>query len=188
MLNRSASLAMSTCVLKALPGKLDIKRHSPSILYLNVSILAFHDNLHKYAPPPPQKKKKKKKKKLCVPPQSVMCAPPPQSVIASYGPAWVNYLDLEKVADSLVLRDLIRYYKGFHSNTALYAYQISDLIHYADNMHFNIIMQHNTSTKGVIKSVTATMGCVMHVSQLWQWDQEIRRGNNLNDYPFILKT
>ena len=33
MLNRSASLAMSACVLKALPGKLDIKRHSPSILY-----------------------------------------------------------------------------------------------------------------------------------------------------------
>ena len=29
-----ASLAMSTCILKALPGKLDIKRHSPSILYL----------------------------------------------------------------------------------------------------------------------------------------------------------
>ena len=34
MLNPSASLAMSTSVLKALPGKLDIKRHSPSILYL----------------------------------------------------------------------------------------------------------------------------------------------------------
>ena len=34
MLNRSTSLAMSTNVLKALPGKLDIKRHSPSILYL----------------------------------------------------------------------------------------------------------------------------------------------------------
>ena len=34
MLNRSASLAMSTCVLKALPGKLDIKGHSPSILYI----------------------------------------------------------------------------------------------------------------------------------------------------------
>ena len=33
MFNRSASLAMSTSVLKALPGKLDIKRHSPSILY-----------------------------------------------------------------------------------------------------------------------------------------------------------
>ena len=33
MLNRSVSLAMSTSVLKALPGKLDIKRHSPSILY-----------------------------------------------------------------------------------------------------------------------------------------------------------
>ena len=32
MLNRSASLAMSTSVLKALPDKLDIKRHSPSIL------------------------------------------------------------------------------------------------------------------------------------------------------------
>ena len=28
-------IAMSTSVLKALPGKLDIKRHSPSILYLN---------------------------------------------------------------------------------------------------------------------------------------------------------
>ena len=35
MLNRSASLAMSTRVLKALPGKLDIKRHLPSILYLD---------------------------------------------------------------------------------------------------------------------------------------------------------
>ena len=34
MLNRSASLAMSTSVLKTLPGKLDIKRHSPSILYI----------------------------------------------------------------------------------------------------------------------------------------------------------
>ena len=32
MLNRSASLAMSTSVLEALPGKLDIKKHSPSIL------------------------------------------------------------------------------------------------------------------------------------------------------------
>ena len=31
MLNRSASLAMSTYILKALPGKLDKKRHSPSI-------------------------------------------------------------------------------------------------------------------------------------------------------------
>ena len=29
-----SSLTMSTCVLKALPGKLDIKRHSPSILYV----------------------------------------------------------------------------------------------------------------------------------------------------------
>ena len=37
MLNRSASLAMSTGVLKALPSKLDIKRHSSSILYLSVT-------------------------------------------------------------------------------------------------------------------------------------------------------
>ena len=37
MLNRSASLVMSTSVLKALPGKLDFKRHSPSILYLAIS-------------------------------------------------------------------------------------------------------------------------------------------------------
>ena len=31
MLNRWASLAMSTRVLEASPGKLDIKRHSPSM-------------------------------------------------------------------------------------------------------------------------------------------------------------
>ena len=31
---RSARLEMSTSVLEALPGKLDIKRRSPSILYL----------------------------------------------------------------------------------------------------------------------------------------------------------
>ena len=31
----STSLAMSTSVLKALPGKPDIKRHSPSILYIS---------------------------------------------------------------------------------------------------------------------------------------------------------
>ena len=35
MLNRSASLTMSTSILKALPGKIDIKSHSPSILYLH---------------------------------------------------------------------------------------------------------------------------------------------------------
>ena len=34
MLNRLASLTMSTSILKALPGKLDIKRHSPSILHI----------------------------------------------------------------------------------------------------------------------------------------------------------
>ena len=34
MLNCSASLVMSTSILEALPGKLDIKRHSPSSLYV----------------------------------------------------------------------------------------------------------------------------------------------------------
>ena len=38
MLNRSASLAMLTSVLKALPGKLDVKRNSPSILYISASL------------------------------------------------------------------------------------------------------------------------------------------------------
>ena len=38
MLNRLASLTMSTSILKALPGKLDIKRHSPSILYVSASL------------------------------------------------------------------------------------------------------------------------------------------------------
>ena len=37
-LKNETSLAMSTRVLKALPGKLDIKRHSPSILYLCVFV------------------------------------------------------------------------------------------------------------------------------------------------------
>ena len=37
MLNRSARIAMSTSDLKALPGKFDIKRHSPSILHIHVS-------------------------------------------------------------------------------------------------------------------------------------------------------
>ena len=35
MLNRSASLAISSSVPKALPGKLDIKIHSPSVLYIS---------------------------------------------------------------------------------------------------------------------------------------------------------
>ena len=38
MLNCSASLAMSTSVLKALPGKLNIKRHSPSIRYVSAFV------------------------------------------------------------------------------------------------------------------------------------------------------
>ena len=37
MLNRSTSLAMSTSALKALPGNIDIKSHSPSIPYVNSS-------------------------------------------------------------------------------------------------------------------------------------------------------
>ena len=40
MLNRSASLATSTSVLEALPGKLDVKRQSPSILYISCHISA----------------------------------------------------------------------------------------------------------------------------------------------------
>ena len=39
---RTASLAMSTSVFKALPGKLDIKRHSPSILYVIFMLQKFH--------------------------------------------------------------------------------------------------------------------------------------------------
>ena len=34
MLNRSVELRDSTRILEALPGKLDIKRHSPSSLYI----------------------------------------------------------------------------------------------------------------------------------------------------------
>ena len=34
MLNHSACLVLSTSVVKALTGKLDINRHSPGILYL----------------------------------------------------------------------------------------------------------------------------------------------------------
>ena len=34
-------LAMSTSILKDLPGKLDIKRHSPSILYILASTCYF---------------------------------------------------------------------------------------------------------------------------------------------------
>ena len=38
MLNRSASFAVSTSVLKGLPRKLDIKRHSSSIIYVSASL------------------------------------------------------------------------------------------------------------------------------------------------------
>ena len=46
MLNRSASLAMSTNIIKALPGKLDIKRHSPSILYVSVPKESEYDDAY----------------------------------------------------------------------------------------------------------------------------------------------
>ena len=42
----SASLAMSTSVLKAMPGKLDIKRRPPSILYNKVA--EQNVQLHKF--------------------------------------------------------------------------------------------------------------------------------------------
>ena len=42
MLNWSTSLAMSTSVLKALPGKLDIKRHPPSSLYFSLILWIAH--------------------------------------------------------------------------------------------------------------------------------------------------
>ena len=50
MLNRLASLTMSTSVLKALTGKLDIKRHSPSILYLygHFKEALTHDSTYPY--------------------------------------------------------------------------------------------------------------------------------------------
>ena len=44
MLNRLASLALSTSILKALPGNLDIKIHSPSILYIFISV-NFQNNV-----------------------------------------------------------------------------------------------------------------------------------------------
>ena len=39
MLNRWASHVMSTSILKTLPGKLDIRIHSPSILYIVMSCM-----------------------------------------------------------------------------------------------------------------------------------------------------
>ena len=45
MLNRSASLTMSTSVLNALPGKLDIKRHSPSIRFLFINTFPCQSQL-----------------------------------------------------------------------------------------------------------------------------------------------
>ena len=38
ILNVWVSLEMSTSLLKALPGKLDIKRHSPSVPYISESL------------------------------------------------------------------------------------------------------------------------------------------------------
>ena len=41
MLKRLASLAMSTCIIKALPSTLDIKINSPSVLYFLVILTHF---------------------------------------------------------------------------------------------------------------------------------------------------
>ena len=41
---RDASLAMSTSILEALPGKLDIKRHSVSILYILRKAVTVYDS------------------------------------------------------------------------------------------------------------------------------------------------
>ena len=45
-----ASLAMSTKVLEVLPGKLDIKRHSPSILYIYGKISPCCDKVRSNQP------------------------------------------------------------------------------------------------------------------------------------------
>ena len=51
MLNLLASITMSTSILIALPGKLDIKRHSPSILYfLDTSAWTFTRGIWTWAP------------------------------------------------------------------------------------------------------------------------------------------
>ena len=41
MLNRSASLAMSTRILKALHDKLDIKRREPGTLFISLPIVSL---------------------------------------------------------------------------------------------------------------------------------------------------
>ena len=41
MLNRSASLAMSTSILKAEPGKIDINRRDPGVLFISLSIVSL---------------------------------------------------------------------------------------------------------------------------------------------------
>ena len=49
MMNCSASLTMSTGILEALPGKLDIKRHSPSILYISPHFCLKRHFIQSYA-------------------------------------------------------------------------------------------------------------------------------------------
>ena len=51
LLNCSASLAMSTSILKALPGKLDIKRHPPSILYIHMQLVPLSRLFHLFCSP-----------------------------------------------------------------------------------------------------------------------------------------
>ena len=60
MLNRSASLAVSKSFLEALPGKVDIKRHSPSLVFSiyificnsvksELFLLYNYNEMHQYA-------------------------------------------------------------------------------------------------------------------------------------------
>ena len=41
MLNRTAMPDDSTCVLKAEPGKLDIKKHEPGVLFISLPIVSL---------------------------------------------------------------------------------------------------------------------------------------------------
>ena len=49
-MNLSASLAMSTSVLKALPGKLDIKKHLPGILFIYDIIGSVREGIIRVCP------------------------------------------------------------------------------------------------------------------------------------------
>ena len=66
MLNRSESRAMSASVLKALPGNLDIKRHSTSILYLSSDFVVLMMPVHLSRAPCVEKNKVTRPKIACI--------------------------------------------------------------------------------------------------------------------------